>query len=119
VPTSSRILSISQKQRADDVVAAFYDDFPATDFPILVLSSIHVHAAVNSTTIAVEGGHGNIRFHYDDSIDIENSCKTVILVGVGTAKAVGNYDKLSYEVATDSSIVCSSSWIPTLGIRSS
>jgi hypothetical protein len=71
----------------------------------LILSSIHVHAAVNSTTVAVEGGHGNIRFHYDDSIDTENSCETVILVGVGTAKSVGNYDKLSSEVVTDSSIV--------------
>jgi hypothetical protein len=76
---------------------------------LLILSSTHVYAAVNSTTVLdgleFEGGEGNIRFHYDDSIDTENSCETVILLGVGTAMNVGDYDKLSSQVVADSSIV--------------
>jgi hypothetical protein len=72
---------------------------------LLILSSIHVHAAVSSTTVLdgleFEGGQGNIRFHYDDST--ETSCETVILLGVGTGMAVGGYDKLSSQVVADSS----------------
>jgi hypothetical protein len=54
--------------------------------------------------LELEGGQGNVRFHYDDSS--ENNCETVILLGVvGTGMAVGDYDKLSSQVVADSSIV--------------
>lgn len=76
---------------------------------IIILSSIHVNAAVNSTTVLdgleFEGGRGQIRFHHDDSIETENSCETDILFGVETGLSVGNYDKLSSQVVADSSIV--------------
>jgi hypothetical protein len=74
---------------------------------LLILSSIHVYAGVNSTTahgdLEFEGGQGHIRFHYDDAT--ENNCETVILLGVGTAMTVKDYDKLSSQVVADSSIV--------------
>jgi hypothetical protein len=73
----------------------------------LLILSIRVNAAVNSTTVLeglnFKGGRGQIRFHYDDAT--ENNCETVIFVGVGTAMNVKDYDKLSSQVVADSSIV--------------
>jgi hypothetical protein len=74
---------------------------------LLIISSIRVDADVNSTSVLdgfeFEGGQGNLRFHYDDAT--ENNCETVIVLGVGTGMAVGDYDKLSSQVVADSSTV--------------
>ena len=63
-------------------------------------------AKIISTTksdLRYEGGRGDIRFHFDDSV--QNKCETIILMGVGTAMSVGDYDKIAHEIVRNSSIV--------------
>jgi hypothetical protein len=93
-------------------------------FLLLLLVSLWLalaQAKLNSTTVSdlkYEGGSGEIRFHFDDSV--QNGCKTVIMMGVGTAMSVGNYDKVANKIVRNSSIVFImtdhnppfSSWLP-------
>jgi hypothetical protein len=63
-------------------------------------------ANINSTNVnglSYPGGNGDIRFHFDDSV--QHGCQTVIMMGVGTGMSVDDYDKLANEVVRGSSIV--------------
>lgn len=64
-------------------------------------------ASINSTTLTgltYPKGTGQIRFHFDTDI-IDNACETVILLGVGTAMRVSDYDKLGAEAVRETSTV--------------
>jgi hypothetical protein len=47
---------------------------------------------------------GVIRYHHDPS-QYESACSTILILGVGTAMSVSEYDKLSKQVASGTSIV--------------
>lgn len=46
---------------------------------------------------------GRTRYHYDDSVG--EQCKMVMLIGVGTAMMVEDYDNLTRDVVTESLVV--------------
>ena len=52
---------------------------------------------------------GQIRYHYDDHDDDASkhlpSCSYVMVIGVGTSMSVSEYDKLSHQIVTGTSIV--------------
>jgi hypothetical protein len=63
-------------------------------------------AAVTSVTVKAKdiGGTGDIRYHHDDSVTTA-TCETIIMIGVGTAMGVADYDKVSAEMVMDSSSI--------------
>jgi hypothetical protein len=61
-------------------------------------------AAVTSVTVKKEDlgqTGGEIRYHYDDS-GTTATCETILMIGVGTAMGVADYDKVSTEMAKES-----------------
>jgi len=72
---------------------------------LALLAQANINSTTKGLSYTVEGKirKGDIRFHFDDSV--QSGCRTVILMGVGTAMSVGHYDKLSKEIVGNSSIV--------------
>lgn len=65
-----------------------------------------VHANINAGTkqgLKYGSGTGDIRFHFDDSVP--NGCSSVIMMGIGTAMSVGDYDKLAQETVKGKPII--------------
>eukprot|EP00980_Cylindrotheca_fusiformis_P010699 scaffold2400_cov187-Cylindrotheca_fusiformis.AAC.4 len=71
------------------------------------MTTVYDKDPVISKTTRVHDSEGKelgiIRYHYDSSPK-KSACSTILILGVGTSMSVSDYDKLSWQVAMDTSI---------------
>lgn len=72
--------------------------------PVCILCCVSAELVSNEVRVKDSSGRdtsGKVRYHHDAA----TACATVVMIGVGTAMTVGDYEALSADISTDSSIV--------------